>query len=1157
MRKIRILRSALLFLTCVSCQQMELAEEPQSEDRRVLSFQGVIDQEYVTRANDNGFATGDKMGVYIVDYNGDVPGSLEESGIRASNMQYIYDADKNTWSNPVTLYWRDSVTPVDVYGYYPGVDHIENPLDYQIEVSYRQDVVPADGSMSAYEASDFMWAKATKVAPTSDVIVLNYTHRMAGVKVSLVKGTGISDSEWSAAQKTVQVDNVIRRASIDITDGVPVPVGDVDKSILASPQSGDVFRAVVVPQTVPSGNVLLSVTIDGRTYGHSLTSDMVYAMGKLHNFTFTVNKKEATGYYQLNMSYEGIADWTNDELSHDFTSNSYITINVPQAEGLEQAIAEKGIDPTDIENLKINGNLNEKDFEFIRKRMSGSLRRINLEGVKLAHIWSCDYWDFDKKTYVNNYLDDYLPDNALRDMTYLRQVILPANLKHVGSGAFSHLELTSPLIIPEGVTHLHGFSCECNADIVLPHSLEYIGGCAFYGEAPRAELVMTDRLRYIGGSAFWRAVGMTGTFYLSPNLEFLGANAFEGCGHDLTGDIVIPAALSEIPESAFKHMGFRNGTNLIMHDGIKKISSRAFQGVRIKNSFSWPSGLEIIQYNAFAGSEINIHDFTFPTRIKSIGAGAFRSNHIRGALEIPESMTLLESGTSDLHIGAADVDGVFSYTDVESVVMGDNLLHVGKMAFMHCGLLKSIYIGKNVEYIGRYAFGGCHALNTLVCMATEPPLIHEEAFLVPEDWQTQMDLDKCVLQVPESSVEKYRNAAVWNKFKNITAYKELAFNIPEIITLDKGASQEGIIRAEGPWEVIECPSWVSVSPSSGQGKAEVTVTVDAQAPGSSSREGRIVFSLIGKNYTTYTDVRQVGAEVAEDQTVVLQTASAGALRPIPLFIVGEGYDADDIVSGKYLQDMTQQMEHFFSVEPMKTYRDYFTVSTAYAVSPESGLGGLTRFDSEYYGNLHGNDDMVRDYARRYGAGIDGNESNATILVLMNTDVTANSTSLYDFGLAISWMGKSGDVYPYDQRGHILHESVGTAFGKLGPETITHLTFLDACGCPGCNVMGEYERAQRNGWWKNVSRTNKLKSLPWYHLMFHEKYASVVDVYEGACNHSRGAYRSEAQSVMGNAYVHYFNTISRETLVRRIMQCAGEEFVFEDFVTKDVIELPEQ
>ena len=1137
MRKIRILRSALLFLSVASCQQMELAEEPQSEDRRVLSFQGVIDQEYVTRANDNGFATGDKMGVYIVDYNGDVPGSLEESGIRASNMQYIYDADKNTWSNPVTLYWRDSVTPVDVYGYYPGVDHIENPLDYQIEVSYRQDVVPADGSMSAYEASDFMWAKAAKVAPTSDVIVLNYTHRMAGVKVSLVKGTGISDSEWSAAQKTVQVDNVIRRASIDITDGVPVPVGEVDKSILASPQSGDVFRAVVVPQTVPSGNVLLSVTIDGRTYGHSLTSDMVYAMGKLHNFTFTVNKKEATGDYQLHMSYEGIADWANDELSHDFTSNSYITINVPQVEGLEQAIAEKGIDPTDIENLKITGNLNEKDFEFIRKRMSGSLRRINLEGVKLVQIWSCEYWDCDKKAVVRNCLDDYLPDNALRDMTYLRQVILPANLKHVGNGAFCHLELSSPLIIPEGVTHIHGAqSCECNADIVLPHSLEFIGGGAFYGEAPRAELVMTDRLRYIGDYAFWRARGITGTFYLSPNLEYLGAHAFESCGTNLSGDIVIPSSITEIPGAAFQGIGFANGTNLIMHDAITKISDSAFAGTRIKNAVEWPKNLVFIEKNAFSGCSMILKDFVFPENLRKLASGAFWNNHIGGTLVIPDTFSVIE--------------GAFNMTDIRELIVGDGVVYLSRESFASCSYLERITLGKNVDYIGERCFNACSALSTFICLAEEPPKVWPDSF-------NGIYFDKCILQVPEKSVDKYRATDVWNQFQNITAYKELAFNVPDILTLDKGASREGIIRAEGPWEVIECPSWVSVSPSSGQGKAEVTVTVDAQAPGSSSREGRIVFSLTGKNYTTYTDVRQVGAEVAEDQTVVLPTASAGAFKPIPLFIVGEGYDADAIVSGKYLQDMTQQMEHFFSIEPMKTYRDYFTVSTAYAVSPESGLGGLTRFDSEYYGNLHGNDDMVRDYARRYGAGIDGNESNATILVLMNTDVTANSTSLYDFGLAISWMGKSCDVYPYDQRGHVLHESVGTAFGKLGPETITHLTFLDACGCPGCNVMGEYDRAQRNGWWKNVSRTNKLKSLPWYHLMFHEKYASLVDIYEGACNHSRGAYRSEVQSVMGNAYVHYFNTISRETLVRRIMQCAGEEFVFEDFVTKDVIELPEQ
>ena len=61
------------------------------------------------------------------------------------------------------------------------------------------------------------------------------------------------------------------------------------------------------------------------------------------------------------------------------------------------------------------------------------------------------------------------------------------------------------------------------------------------------------------------------------------------------------------------------------------------------------------------------------------------------------------------------------------------------------------------------------------------------------------------------------------------------------------------------------------------------------------------------------------AGVKEDATVTLQTASAGG-TPIPIFIVGEGYNADDIVSGKYLLDMTAQMEHLFSTEPYKTYR---------------------------------------------------------------------------------------------------------------------------------------------------------------------------------------------------------------------------------------------
>ena len=418
-----------------------------------------------------------------------------------------------------------------------------------------------------------------------------------------------------------------------------------------------------------------------------------------------------------------------------------------------------------------------------------------------------------------------------------------------------------------------------------------------------------------------------------------------------------------------------------------------------------------------------------------------------------------------------------------------------------------------------------------------------------EPWRAEgIHYDKCILEVPEQSVELYRHADGWKLFKNITAYHELAFNIPEIVCLDKGATRQGIIRAEGPWEVSECPDWVTVSPSFGSNKAELTITVK---PGTSNREGRIVFRLKDKNYSTYTDVRQVfSADYREDATVTLQQASAGA-TPVPLFIVGEGYGADDIASGKYLDDMKEQMEHLFSTEPYKSLRQYFTVSTAYACSPESGMSGRLRFQSDNW--WESGNDLVWQYAQDHGTAIN---DHAAILVLCNTQSYSSHTDLWDNGLSFTWIGNTTDLYPYDQRGEVLHYLGGRAIGKLGPEYVNHFTFMKACGCPGCNMTNEYNWARQHGWWQNVSTTSKMTEVPWQHLIFHEKYAQLVDIYEGALNHARSTYRSENQSVMGAAHIYYYNAISRYEIVRRVMQAAGKSISLEQFIATDIIELPE-
>ena len=80
----------------------------------------------------------------------------------------------------------------------------------------------------------------------------------------------------------------------------------------------------------------------------------------------------------------------------------------------------------------------------------------------------------------------------------------------------------------------------------------------------------------------------------------------------------------------------------------------------------------------------------------------------------------------------------------------------------------------------------------------------------------------------------------------------------------------------------------------------------------------------------------------------------------------------------------------------------------------------------------------------------------------------------------------------------------------------------------------------------------MNEVPWSHLIFHEKYSQFVDVYEGGLGHARGVFRSEINSCM-NTFIPYYNTISRESIVRRIMKYAGKEYSFEDFVENDVIE----
>ncbi len=1120
----------LLALLALSSCSEEITSIIGEKSQQPIQLSGQIDQENVTRANDYGFVGGDKMGIYIVDRVGGQAGQLGASDNRAQNVLFTYDDDNHRWSSPAAIYWRDEETGIDVYGYYPGVNYVESPTSYAFEVQADQSTEAQNGDLGGYEQSDLLWGKKTSEFTTSQ-IVLKYNHILAGVRVLLQKGDGITDTEWDKLKKIVLVENTVRKASVDLSTGATAVDGSDVSVVRMAPQSGDSYRAVVIPQTVAAGRQLLSITIDGKTYSHKLDKAMNYQGGKLHNFTMTVNKSADTGDYEVKVTDDGITPWTNDESSHQFTAMMYVTVHCPEIGKLKESIAAAGYDYKTIQNLKVTGELTEEDFQVLRAEMP-ELRHLNLKSVKVKHVRYYDGWldhgshDFDL------YRDDMLPNNAFwgddNNKRGIHSIVLPSSITAIGDNAFSGLRSLeySTLEIPEGVTKIGVGAFSYNEDyngveLILPSTLDSIGGSAFNPCGFRCELKLTDNIRYIGRNAFGRTPNFYGTFHIPSKLSSID-DVFESLGSDgsFDGEIEIPQGITSVSGALTVAMSKRVALNLPA--GVKKIGrgwpQKGFKSIHFNDD------LEEIGEACFLWYAMPPEGIKLPSSLVKIGYRAFAENGLEGEIEIPEGC---------LDIGAE----AFAGANITKLTLPSHLEVINDRSFGSLHYLTQVTIPKYVNYIGERAFSDDDALRTVICLNPEPPTLGKEAF-------DGLYFDKVVLEVPEQSVEAYRHADGWKDFQNVTAYHELAFNIPEIICLDKGVTREGILRAEGDWEVSECPSWVTVSPSSGSYKDELTVTVKTN--NGDTREGRIVFKLKGKSYTTYTTVRQVAsAEYKEDATVTLQTASAG-VNAIPLFIVGEGYGADDIASGLYLTDMREQMEHLFSIEPYKTYRNYFTVSTAYACSPQSGMSGLTKFSS--------NNDKVWQYAKTYGTSVD---ERAAILVLCNTKAYSNHTDLWDNGLSFSWIGKTEDIYPYDQKGDVLHYFGGRGFGKLGPEYVNHFTFMKACGCPGCNMTNEFNWAREKGWWQNVSITSKMTELPWYHLIFHEKYASHVDVYEGAMNHARGTYRSENQSAMGAAHVYYYNTISREEIVKRILTAAGETFTFDKFVASDKMELPKE
>ena len=989
-----------------------------------------------------------------------------------------------------------------MYGYYPFADP-ESVDNYQFEVKRDQSKPSENGEMGGYEASDFLWGKVADVAPTTSVIRLPMKHRMANARVTLVEGSGFAAGEWAGTEKTVLAPNLIRKASINLADGTVTANGSVEATATMPSRSGNEWRAIVVPQTVKAGETLFSITIGGVPYKFAKNEAFTYMPGKMSNFSIRVDKKAGSGQYQLTLISESITPWENDLVSHNATAKEYVVVNCPTAGGLQDAIAAAKLDYTKVTNLKITGEINDRDFYFMQSSMS-SLEALNLKEVTIK----------DKNRFGYS---PAIPPYAM-SKTKLNYLVLPDRLEAIDAHAFSGCKyLVGSLVIPEGVKQIQEEAFrDCSSldgTLTLPSTLKEIGGYAFqFCSSLTGELTLPEGLEKIGVGAFRNCRGFYGELHLPNSLKQIDAAAFQSC-EGITGSLTIPQGITQITATTFDDCGF-NG-NLNLPDGVTDIDDYAFSGCKFRGELVLPKNLKTIGNYAFDDCSFSgtLH---LPSTLLLIGEGAFSDNNqLTGTLEIPEKITSIKLA-----------------------------------AFGDCSQIEGLVLPANLETIQPSAFRNCFNIGSIVCKGAYPAYVKSGAF-------NGMPKDNFTVEVPESAVAQYQTAVGWNEFKRIAAHHELVCRPSIACALATEHKQSLIVDAEGEWEVASKPDWCEVSPASGNKKTKVTLTINAMAKNGTSREGKVVFRLKEEEYTHECRVSQYGYEYGEDQWLTLQKATKGKKGGINIVLLGDGYDAKSIADGSYLKTMKQEMEYFFGLEPYTTYRGYFNVYTAFPLSTESGVGTVNtirynRFNTTFTGGvkLKADYDEIFAYALNAPTVTKENLNQTLIIMVPNTTEYGGMTQMWTSGAAIAFCPLSTYSYPLDTRGVVQHEAGGHGFGKLGDEYIYHNAFIDNCHCmDGCDHGSAFNMYKRLGWYENLSFTGKMQSVPWSHLIFDPRYSDLVDIYEGGYMHSRGVFRSEQNSCMNNN-IPYYSTISRESIVKRIKRYAGETYSFEDFVKND-------